>query len=1090
MRCAQCNTDNGDDHRFCFQCGASLVAHTPTPPSSDAASGIGEGERRQLTMLFCDMVESTPLAVQYDPEELREIIRQFQDTLIAAVERYDGFVAQHRGDELVVYFGYPRAHEDDAERAVHAGLAMVEAIEALRPRPDLQLQVRVGIATGKIVIADLLSAGAMPEKSAIGQTPALAARLQAVARPNSVVISPHTYHLLGQRFECRDLGVRTLKGIPEPVRVREVIRSTAGMSRFSANQGASVLPLVGRTDEMNLLRDRMKLAVDGNSQTVLLRGDPGIGKSRLARALTDYISGYPDLLTIEIQCSPYHNQNALFPVVEWLREEVFVSHGAVTPEEQWSLILRLLDRSEVDRTQAATLLALLMSVPLPANLPPLNLTPERQKQLTLLLIVEFFRQLTPAVMLFFVVEDVHWADPSTLELIRVGMTEVTRERTFLLLTGRPEFDPSWPQDDHFTTINVGRLEDTQALELVSLAAGGEKLSDDVTHLLIRKTDNVPLYLEVLTKHLILNKAQRDQPDSATGRPGPDDEIPATLQDALMSRLDRMGETKAVAQVAAVLGRDFDRQILESVWTGEPDTLRRGLDELHAADLLQARGERAKGQYQFKHALIRDAAYESLLKRHAETLHRRVAEVLEQQFTDIATRQPAVLAYHFTAGKQFSQALNYWLAAGQKALTNNANPEAVAHLSRGLTVLNELPATPKRDVLELNFRILLGHCLMTWKGYAAEEVRVTCARAHELCALVGNAPQLPIALYQLIAYSIVSARLETALELSKQFLNIANQSGVDDLIVESNLTVGVTYFHLGELGQARTYLEKCVQSYIPEKHGGHAFQFGHDPAVVARCFLIWIYWLTGEQNLALRTSDQAIALARRVNHPLSMAFALAFTGWHRMFCREHDEAVALGKEIIEFCGLQTILIFLAHGHMLVAWEACESNNFEAGMPGMASALDIFRMTGAQHFAPYWEAHQAMMAFRSGSTDGAAAVLDRCLEQVNSTGERWCEAELHRYRGLLLEKTGKPRAEVEASYRLAIDIAQRQGAVTWELRAKISLARFLNVADTAATGDPLLDSLRDLRNLDIDPASAAQIMFILEQQGQATGPAASH
>jgi len=1073
MRCSQCHTENNDEHRFCFACGTSLTADRPA--SSQPAAG--EGERRQLTVMFCDIVDSTALSLQYDPEELREIIRQFQDACVAVVERYEGFIAQHLGDGLLIYFGYPRAHEEDGERAVHAGLGMIEAVSALRPRPELQLQVRIGIATGKVVIGDLVSAGANTEKVAVGQTPILAARLQSLAAPNTVVISPHTYRLLGQRFECRETGVHTLKGIPAPVRVREVVGQGARQTRFAATQGMTVLPLVGRREEMVLLDACTQRALEGYGQVVLLRGEAGIGKSRLVRAQVENISTRHSVVPIELQCSPYYNQSALFPIIEWL-QEIFYAHGAINDAEKWTLLNRFLDQTTLDKGQAGPLLALLLSVPLPAGHAPLNLTPDRQKQLTLQHLVSLLKQLNPSPLVLLVVEDLHWADPTTLELISMWMADAIGSKTMTLLTSRPEFAPPWLAQDNFKTLNVGRLPDAHALELALLAAGDAILDESVLQQLVKKTDNVPLYLEVMTKHLVHNSLLNAGGGVSQDDAGlTDDEIPATLHDALMARLDRMGETKTVAQVAAILGRDFDRKMLEAVWMGSPKALQLGLDELQKADLLQAREDRAKGVFQFKHALIRDVAYDSLLKRNCETLHRHIADVLEHEFPGIAARQPDVLAHHYTAGKELDKALRYWLAAGQLALKNFATQESVAHLNRGLALLVELPATPERDIRELDFRILLGHALMTWKGYAAEEVRVSCARAHELCAIVGNAPQLPIALYQLIAYNIVSANLVTALKLARQLYEIAVQVGNDDLFVEGCVTVGVTYFHLGEFNEAQRYLEKCLESYDAERHANHAFQFGQDPAVVACNFLIWIYWIRGEQAQALQAAEQALSLARRLNHPLTLAFALTFAGWHRMFCRDYEEAVAIGQEIVQLCSEQNILIFLAHGHMMAAWYDCDKGNMENGLCGMLAALDIFRLTGAQHFLPYWEAHHAMMRVAAGDIADAETILSQSFDRVTRTDERWSEAELYRYRGMLLEKTGRPPAEIEACYRQAIAIAQRQGAVTWELRAIRNLARCLIARQEKQQARQLIESQGDKLFLDIDRDCTAQLESLL-------------
>ena len=1084
MKCNQCANINSDGHRFCSNCGTPLTSQVPSAPAPSGSPG--EGERRHLTVMFCDVVDSTALSMEYDPEDLREIIRAFQDTCVSVVKRYDGFVAQHLGDGLLIYFGYPLAHEENSERAVHAGLGIVEALGSLQPRPGLRLQVRIGIATGPIVIGDLVSAGANIEKVAVGQTPNLAARLQGLAAPNTVVISPHTYRMLGQRFECREIGVHTLKGISEPVLVREVIRQRVRQSRFAAAHGMSVMPLVGRREEMALLEQRTQQAAAGHGQIVLLRGEAGIGKSHVTRALVERVCAQHAVVPIELQCSPYYNQSALFPVIEWLQEEIFSSADAVEAGQKWALLDRFLDRTTLDKMQTAPLLAMLLSVPLPADHPVLNLTPERQKQLTLQYLVSLFRQLNPKSLALIVVEDLHWADPSTLELIRVWMEEAADSPSLMLLTSRPDFSPPWPIQNNFTSLDIGRLPDAQSMELVRLAAGDVNLSESMLQQLIKKSDNVPLYLEVLTKQIVLtNQESASKGPSLHRQELSDSEIPESLQDALMARLDRMNDTKSVAQVAAILGRDFDGKMLEAVWTGTREALHDGLEQLCKADLLQVRGDFAKGLYQFKHALIRDAAYNSMLKRNCEILHRQVAEAMERVFPDIAARQPDVLAHHYTAGKEVNQAVRYWLAAGQLALKGFATQESVAHLNQGLALLAKLPSTPERDVRELEFRVLLGHCLMTWKGYAADDVRVTCARAHELCALVENAPQLPIALYQLVAYNIVSANLETALELAKQLYAIAAQLNNDDLLLEAHLTLGVIYFHLGEFSEARPNLEKCLEIYDPQRHAAHMFQFGQDPAVIAHNFLVWTHWLMGRQDQALRAAEEAVSLARRLNHPLSLAFALAFAGWHRIFCRDYAAAAPISEELVQFCGVQNILIFLAHGHMMVSWQACDQGNTTSGLPGMRGALDLFRMTGAKHFLPYWEGHYAITGATVGAMSDAEAALAQCLEITERTGERWSEAELHRYRGMLLEQSGKPLALAQACYRQAIAVAQQQGAVAWELRATMNLASSLIAQDAKDQARKLIESLLKRVSLDLDQESDTQIESLLAACGEAKG-----
>lgn len=704
---------------------------------------------------------------------------------------------------------------------MHAGLAVVDAGRALRPRPGLELQVRVGIATGKVVVGELVSVGAQTERVAVGRRPNLAARLQGLAAPNTVVISPHTFRLLGQSLECEDLGVRSLKGIAEPVRARRVIGPSARLSRFAAAHGLAALPLVGREEELKLLRARAADAALGDGQAMLIRGEPGIGKSRLVRAVVEDICARNGILPVELQCSPYHTQSALFPVLEWFHA-VFDAYGATTDAAKCTVIATLVGPTSLDPSQAVPCFAEFLSLPLSPGYAPLNITADRQKRLTLHYLASLMKESYPLPLVLLVIEDLHWADPSTLELIDLWLSETQGSATVTLLTARREFEAPWNAQDRIATLDLGRLPDGDAHELVRLASGELVLTDDLQEELVRKGDCVPLYLEMLTRHFV-DHATSGSSDS-TGDPGdaPDGVIPETLQDAMMARLDRMGETKSVAQVAAVLGRDFDRALLGAVWTGSPAALEHGLAELEKADLVQSRDARGSGQYRFKHALIRDVAYDSLLKRTRETLHLRVAEVMERHFPDLAERQPDVVAQHFTAGKERDAAIRYWFAAGRLAMKRSASLEAVAHLSRGLELLAQTPPSRERDARELDLRIVLANALMTWKGYAADEVKASSDRINELCASVGNTPQLPGALYLQVAYNIVSADLSNALAAAERLYAIGQHAPGDDLLVEGQMALGLTHFFRGELRESRRLLEQCVQSYSVERHAGHAY----------------------------------------------------------------------------------------------------------------------------------------------------------------------------------------------------------------------------------------------------------------------------
>jgi predicted ATPase/class 3 adenylate cyclase len=1048
MLCNKCNTENAEGHRFCFNCGAPLTA-----PSAEKSDPV-DGELRQVSVMFCDLVGSTNLSSALDPEELREIIRSFQDACVPVVEHYDGFIAQHLGDGLLIYFGYPRAHEDDGERAVLAGLDIIKAVNALQPRPALQLHVRVGIATGKVVVGDLVSSGANLDKVAVGQTPNLAARLQALAEPDSIVISPHTYKLIGQRFEYEDRGLHELKGIDKPVRVREVLKQRSYRSRFEAAHSGNVLPLVDRFDEMAIMTDRWQQAAKGKGQALLLNGEAGIGKSRLGSALIEKICGHGKVATRELQCSPYHRQSVLYPVIEWLQKEIF---DAGSDTGKWQQINTYLDSTTLDKTEAAPILANLLSVPLPADYAPPIMSPERQKLLTMQYLSALLGQARDNDFVLLIIEDLHWADPSTLELIGLWSAQIVDKNMLALLTCRPEFSSPWGAQENFTAVHIDRLPDEYAMEMVRLAAGGSCLPQSVIEQFVKKTDNIPLYLEEMTKDIVDMQGWGDGDSCALVQIDPASiVIPTSLQDSLMARLDRMGETRSVAQIAAILGREFGRDILQAIWTGKPAVLDQGIQTLIEAGLLYVRNENNQQQYQFKHALIRDAAYESLLKRTREKQHLHIAQVMEREFPDIVSKQPDVLAQHFTAGNSLNDALKYWLAAAQLALKNYAMQEAIAHINHGLELLQKLPDTPERALTELDFRITLGPALMMTQGYASEEVRVSCDRAQELCSLVGNVPQIPVTLFLLWTYHCVAGNHVTAYEVASQLVQVAEHTQNDDLLVEGYLTLGATSYFLGNFREAIANLEKSHAYYDAERHAGHAFQFGQDPFSAASNFLTMSYLVLDEADRARQTIDQGVAHARRLKHPFTLSFSLSYAIFLRILTRDYAAAADLIRENIQLCSDQGIILFLAMSKILSGWYVCETEGDDKGLPEIQAGLELFRMTGSRALLSLWEARRALASANTGDSSKAAEIIEQAYGLIQQTGEHWAEAEIHRYHGMILEQQGARPADVEACYQQAITLAQQQGARLWEKHATQSLAQFLESQGDTARAQQLLQA----------------------------------
>ena len=742
-------------------------------------------ERRQLTVMFCDVVGSTALSEQLDPEELREVIRAYQEICAGVIARFEGHIAQYLGDGLLVYFGYPVAHEDDAQRAVRVGLGIVAALqnaEGLNPRlPSEQhdvlggaaerrvivgrsfkagLQVRIGIHTGPVVVGEMGSGGKR-EQLALGETPNIAARLQGLAEPDSVVVSVATYRLVAGLFECQDLGPQTLKGISTPLAVYRVVGESAAQSRFDVAVGRGLTPLVGREEELGLLRRRWEQAKERAGQVVLLSGEAGIGKSRLVQTLKEQVM-VEGATRIEFRCSPYHQNSAFYPLIEHLQLLLqFAPHD--TPHARLVKLQRTLAAYRFPQADTLSLLASLLSLPHPESTSPLTLSPQKQKQKTQEALVAWVVEEAEKAPVYCAWEDLHWADPSTLEVLTLVLDQVPTTRLLALLTFRPDFTPPWGARSYLTQLTLNRLGRQQVKAMVGQVADGKALPAEVLHQIVAKTDGVPLFVEELTKMVSESIGSVGSHGHAPVTLG----IPSTLQDALMARLDRLAPVRELAQIGAVLGREFSYELLHAVSLLDETLLQQGLHQLVTAELIYQRGLPPQATYLFKHALIQDTAYQSLLKSRRQQLHQQIAQVLAERFPETVETQPELLAHHYTEANLIAQAIPYWQRARERAIQRSANVEAVKHLTKGLELLQILPETPDITQQELALQLALGAPLMATKGYAAPEVEQAYNRAREAGRQLGETPELFSALLALAAFRIVRAEFQTARELSEQ-----------------------------------------------------------------------------------------------------------------------------------------------------------------------------------------------------------------------------------------------------------------------------------------------------------------------------------
>jgi predicted ATPase/class 3 adenylate cyclase len=1052
----------------------SLHPPHPTLPPPDA-------ERRQLTVLFCDLVDSTPLASQLDPEDLREVVRAYQETCAKVIARFEGHIAQYLGDGLLVYFGYPLAHEDDAQRAVRAGLGMIEAVGQLHTRlaqeRGVQLAVRLGIHTGLVVVGDIGS-GTRQEQLALGETPIIAYRLQDLAAPNTLVISAATFQLLGGFFACQPLGTPLLKGLAQPLAVYRVLYESMARSRLEAADSTGLTPLVGREQEIELLLERWAQVKDGFGQVVLLSGEAGIGKSRLVQVLKEHVAAESQAWLTPCQCSPYHQHTALYPLIDLLERVALRFEREDPPQQKLSKLEGFLVQYGLPLAEVVPLFAALLSLPLPIEYASLTASPEQQKQQTLRALLTILLRIAAQQPVLFVMEDLHWVDPSTLELLSLLVDQGPTAHILTLLTFRPDFRPPWTGRAHLTHVTVNRLPRQQGVEVIRRVAHGKALPLEVVEQIVAKTDGVPLFVEELTKMVLESGLLQEQEDryELTG-PLPPFAIPATLHDSLMARLDRLATVKTVAQLGATIGRTFAFELLQAVAPLDEAALQQGLRQLVEAELVYQRGVASRATYIFKHALIQDAAYQSLLKSTRQQYHQRIAQVLEAQFPEVVEPEPEVVAYHYTEAGCPAQATPYWQRAGQQALQRSANLEAVQHLTQGLVLLQTLPDTPERAQQELALQVALGAALRATKGSAAPEVEQAYARAQALCQQVGDTPQRFPALQGLWLVAFNRGALSTARELGEQLLRLAQRTAAPTPRLEAYEALGITLFYLGDYAAARTH---CVQGMaLIDPTALQAQALYHSVAEVG-CLAIAAHtlWCLGYPAQAGRRMQEALALA--LAHPYSLAFARYYAAVLHHRRRDAPAVQAQAEALLTLATAQGFPLWRGNGTFWQGWARAMQGEAAAGLAEMHQGLAAIVATGETLGRPRRLVPLAEALGHTGQVEEGLRLLAEDLAELEASGQGDLLAEAYRLQGALLLRQAVPdAAQAEACFQQALAIARRQQATSWELRAATSLARLWQSQDKCQEAYNLLAPVYEWFTEGFDTADLQEAKALLEE-----------
>jgi class 3 adenylate cyclase/tetratricopeptide (TPR) repeat protein len=1065
----------------------SEPVNTPEP-----ARPASEAERRQLTVMFCDLADSTKLSQQLDPEDLREVIRAYQQTSAAVIQQYDGTIAQHLGDGLLIYFGWPVAHEDDAPRALHAGLGIVEAIMTrLNPRlqrdQGVQLTVRIGIHTGPVVVGEM-GGGGRQEHLATGETVNIAARLEGLAAPNTVVISQATARLVEGTFALQDLGAQSLKGVAEPMLVFGV-RGPHNARDDDTPMSSGAPFLVGRDEEVGLLRRCWEQSKEGLGQAVLISGTAGIGKSSLVETLRARVR-VESLPRTAIRCSSYHQNSALYPVITHV-ERLLDLQREDTPAAKLDKLEQGLRNYSLPLDEVVPLFASLLSVSLDGRYATPTLTPQQQKQQTLDALVAWMLEAAEQQPVLVAWEDLHWADPSTLELLGLLLEQTPTVPMLHVLTSRPEFTLPWPMRSHMTPITLNRLERPQVEALIMHLAHGKGLPEEVVEHIVVKTDGVPLYVEELTKMLLESDLLQEKAEQyvLTG-PLLSVAIPDTLQDSLMARLDQLNTAKEVAQLGAVLGREFPYALIQAISSQDDETLQAGLAQLVEAELLYQRGRPPRAKYLFKHALIQDAAYASLLKRTRQRVHQRIAQVLVEQFPETVETQPEVVAHHYQIAGSTQLAIRYWQQAGERAIQRSANTEAIRQLAQAIDMLAELPPTAERHEQELDLQMAISAPLLAIKGFAAPELEAANTRARELCEMIGQTPKIIPALSMLMRYYNVIGQYQHAFEVSQEAYRILQRAADVDPAWTSIVfnAVGATALFLGDYDTALRYEQYGVAHSDVAYRDTQILAFGEDMGTTCRAFLALAQWCLGFPDQACATFQQARDHAEQFSHAFGIAWANTYSLILDVHCADATSVRQRAASTHDYAVEHGLPAFPPICRFMQGWARAMQDRDMAGVMQMDQALATFNATRYNIWSSFFhgllaEAHQAVE-----QTAEAVRGIDAALEIANRSEEGYGLAEIHRLKGCMLLQQGGEDAicRAEACFHQALDIARRQHAKSWELRAATSLARLWQSQGKRQEAHDLLAPVYGWFTEGFDTADLQEAKVFLEELGEPFGP----
>jgi class 3 adenylate cyclase/predicted ATPase len=1013
---------------------------SPRPPAPAPAPAPTHAlERRQVTVMFCDMVGSTALAQRLEPEDLRGLMQAYQQACATVIERYGGHVAQYLGDGLMVYFGWPQAFEDNARRAVLAALEICDAVGGIAaPEP---VRVRIGIATGPVMVGESGEGDASVPKAAIGETPNVAARVQGEAGPGEIVIAASTHSLTGGAFEYAALGERRLKGIAEAQRCWRVLGASEVYDRFEAGHAAGLSPLIGRERELDLLMNAWSQVLDRQGRVVVLSGEPGIGKSRLVQAFRNRVDS--EALLIHFQCSPYHAHSAFYPITKQLERDADI-RPTDAPAERLDKLDRMLSPLAAALPSAPALCAALLSLPLD-RYPPLNMSPQRQRAATIEVFTETALRLAQTKPVLMIVEDAHWMDPSSFEAFSALVKAIPGVAVLLVLTQRPELEPSsivlgqWMRHDHVVFERLARLSPQGTAELIANATGGKTLPAAVQQQIMVKCDGIPLFCEELTRN-VLASGQLESSNGGYVLRGSIEhyEVPATLKDLLAARLDQLRKAKRVAQIGAVLGREFRHDLLQALAGKEASDLADACEELLDSGLAAKRGSAPDVVYVFRHALIQDAAYDSLLKSEQRALHRRCGDLLVERFPEFAQREPEVIARHYTVAGVHEKAVQYWLAAGGAAWQRSAAQDAIVHLRRGIELLPGIEDSARREALELRLQATLGLAHFAAMSYVSPEAQAAYLRAHELCARV-SAPELQFpVLYGIGAFQTMKGEVLTGHDTFEELMTVARSSGKPRFLLYAHTMLAWSNYNRAEFRAAVEHADRALELYDEFVNAGPRISAA-DPKVISERFRAAALWSLGYADQAQAASEGLLRHARALGDPYSLAYTLNGAGLVVPdLSGQYDRVLELTQEGIALAEEHDYISVALYGTLYKAWALGRQGDVAAALDLMEHALGRHRDLGARFHNAQLLARQGMLLAEAGQVERARCLAAEAVRWGEQSGETSVQADVLLLAGAVwLASDGI--AEAERYFTEAVQTARAQGAKGYELRAATALAR---------------------------------------------------